>query len=597
MTNIAVDANTTLPGTGNDHDAHLDLAGKHSFVATDGERNSIGAHVNEPTEEERHTLRRIPGAVPLIAYALCFVELAERASYYGVQPLIGNFVNRPLPVGGNGYGAPKKGTQDTAGALGMGTVKASAVAQSFNMLVYALPIFFGWLADTKTGRYRMVFWGVVVCGVAHVLMIAAGAPHLLADGGAKAPYFISLYTTGEKVIIDPEATTERVMLWFYLMVNIGGFFNVATSYSEKYVGWCLAFGLPLIVYLPLPALLIFLKRRLVMKPPGGSDLANVFQILGICFSRGGFVKMFQRNGGFFEAAKPSVMAASGKPQDVPWNDQFVDDVRRAFLATGIFMFFPIQSINDNGLGGAQSALTTMLKTNGVPNDVINNINPFAIIICAPFLNYVFYPFLRRRNIHFGNIARITTGLLLSAIGGIGYTVLNYYAYKLGPCGDHGTSSTCVDADGNALVSNITIWYTAIPVGIGGISELFVNIPAFGMAYSMAPKNMRGLVSGMNLLSSAIAYALGLAFSGLIKDPYLTWVFGAPAIIGFVAAALFWWLYRDLNHDEYDLSDNDYEKKKQEDDQAREIASSGESVDEKKALKDEETLSKSRGSGV
>ncbi|KAK2623926.1 hypothetical protein QTJ16_006560 [Diplocarpon rosae] len=626
MANIAVDANTTLPGTGNDHDAHLDLAGKHSFVATDGERNSIGAHVNEPTEEERHTLRRIPGAVPLIAYALCFVELAERASYYGVQPLIGNFVNRPLPVGGNGYGAPKKGTQDTAGALGMGTVKASAVAQSFNMLVYALPIFFGWLADTKTGRYRMVFWGVVVCGVAHVLMIAAGAPQLLADGGAKAPYFISLYmlaigaamfkpcispmlldqmketkltsktlSTGEKVVIDPEATTERVMLWFYLMVNIGGFFNVATSYAEKYVGWCLAFGLPLIVYLPLPPLLIFLKRRLVMKPPGGSDLANVFKILGICFGRGGFVKMFQRNGGFFEAAKPSVMAASGRPQDVPWNDQFVDDVRRAFLATGIFMFFPIQSINDNGLGGAQSALTTMLKTNGVPNDVINNINPFAIIICAPLLNYVFYPFLRRRNIHFGNIARITTGLLLSAIGGIGYTVLNYYAYKLGPCGDHGTSSTCVDADGNALVSNITIWYTAIPVGIGGISELFVNIPAYGMAYSMAPKNMRGLVSGMNLLSTAIAYALGLAFSGLIKDPYLTWVFGAPAIIGFVAAALFWWLYRDLNHDEYDVSDNDYEKKTQEDEQAREIASSGESVDEKKALRDVETLSKSQGS--
>lgn len=42
--------------------------------------------------------------------------------------------------------------------------------------------------------------------------------------------------SGEKVIQDPESTTERVMLWFYLMINIGGFMGVATSYSEKYVG-------------------------------------------------------------------------------------------------------------------------------------------------------------------------------------------------------------------------------------------------------------------------------------------------------------------------------------------------------------------------
>lgn len=163
------------------------------MVIAEPDRPNVGSHVNEPTEEERHHLRRIPGTVPYIAYALCFVELAERASYYGVQPLIGNFVNRKLPVGGNGYGAPAKGTQDTAGALGMGTVKSSAVSQSFSMLVYALPVFFGWLADVKTGRYKMVFWGVIVCGVAHVLMIAAGAPALLADGNAKAPYFISLY--------------------------------------------------------------------------------------------------------------------------------------------------------------------------------------------------------------------------------------------------------------------------------------------------------------------------------------------------------------------------------------------------------------------
>lgn len=73
---------------------------------------------NIPTEEERYTLRRVPGSLPIVAYVICAVEFAERASYYGVQPLISNFVNRKMPVGGNGWGAPRKGTQQTAGALG-----------------------------------------------------------------------------------------------------------------------------------------------------------------------------------------------------------------------------------------------------------------------------------------------------------------------------------------------------------------------------------------------------------------------------------------------------------------------------------------------
>lgn len=103
-------------------------------------------------------------------------------------------MNRPLPVGGDGYGAPPRGTQQTAGALGLGTVKATAVSQSFSLLAYALPLFFGWLADTKTGRFKIICWGVAVCGLAHVLMVASGAPTLLANGGAKAPFFLSVYT-------------------------------------------------------------------------------------------------------------------------------------------------------------------------------------------------------------------------------------------------------------------------------------------------------------------------------------------------------------------------------------------------------------------
>lgn len=147
----------------------------------------------KPTEEERRTLRRVAGSLPPVAYLICVVEFCERASYYGVQPLFSNFVNRPLPVGGNGYGAPPKGTQQTAGALGMGTVKANAVSQSFSLLCYFLPLIFGYLGDAKISRFNLICWGVLVFGVSHVLMVGSAAPSLLANGTAKIPFFISVY--------------------------------------------------------------------------------------------------------------------------------------------------------------------------------------------------------------------------------------------------------------------------------------------------------------------------------------------------------------------------------------------------------------------
>ena len=374
------------------------------------------------------------------------------------------------------------------------------------------------------------------------------SPLLLDQMASKVPVVITR-ANGERVIQDPESTTERVMLWFYLVINIGGFMGVATTYTEKYVGWWLSFLIPLILYLPLPLLLWFLYKRLTLHPPGGSDLANVFRVLGVCFRRGG-IKRVGRHG-FWDLAKPSHIAAAGLQIPTQWNDQFVEDVRRTFQATGIFCFFPLQYINDNGLGQAASFLSTMLRTDGVPNDVIQNFNSLSIICVAPILNYGLYPFLRRMNIHYGPIARITTGLMMSSIGGAGYAILNYYAYKESPCGEYG-SSDCKVGSG---VADISIWFMAIPYALGGISELFVNVPAYGIAYSRAPVNMRGLVSALNLFNTAIAYLIGLACSSVITDPYLTWDFGGPAIAGGVMAVIFYFTFRHIDKEEYKISTN------------------------------------------
>ncbi|GJN73832.1 oligopeptide transporter [Purpureocillium lilacinum] len=536
----------------------------------------------KPTEEELATLRRVPGSLPTVAYLLCAVEFCERASYYGCAQIWTNYINRPLPKGGNGYGAVPSGSQATQGALGLGEQVANATSQSFNLLAYCLPLFVGYLADTRFGRYNMIFWGVLVCGVGHVLIIAGGAKQLIENGTAKIPFFIGVYIlaigaamfkpnvspllldqmtthvpkvvtlkSGERVIQDPEHSTERVMLWFYLLINIGAFMSTATSYSARNVGWWLAFLLPLILYIPLPLLLIWLKPRLVHHKPGGSDLPNLMRVISHCLRNGGIFRIGRR--GWWDAAKPSVIAAKGLTPETHYNDAFVEDVKRTMQATGMFCFFPVQFWNDNGIGSSANFLGTMLTGNGVPNDVIGNFNSLSIICLGPVLNYGLYPLLRKSKIRYGPVARITTGFFLSTIAGVGYCVLCYKAYQTSPCGWYGSSDPlCVE---EGLVSPISLWWEAIPYALGGFSELFINVPAYGIAYSRAPINMRGLVSAINLFNTGIAYIVNLAASAAIVDPHLVWDFGAPAIIGAVVTVFFYFTFRHIDKEEYVLSTN------------------------------------------
>lgn len=62
--------------------------------------------------------------------------------------------------------------------------------------------------------------------------------------------------------------------------------------------------------------------------------------------------------------------------------------------------------------------------------------------------------------------------------------------------------------------------------------------AYGIAYSRAPINMRGLVSAINLFNTGFAYIVNLAASAAIADPHLVWDFAAPAILGAIVTVGF-----------------------------------------------------------
>lgn len=148
-------------------------------------------------------------------------------------------------------------------------------------------------------------------------------------------------------------------------------------------------------------------------------------------------------------------------------------------------------------------------------------------------------------IRFGPIARITFGLTIAAVGASSYAIIQHYVYITSPCLDHAT-----DCDVGSGVSSLSVWLYGIPTIVTACSEVFINITAYGIAYSRAPHNMKGFVMALSLFMQAITTAISLATASAIKDPNLIWVFAVPAILGFVSAPVFWFVFRDLDNEDF-----------------------------------------------
>lgn len=522
-----------------------------------------------PTDEERNTLRKVPDKIPALAYILCVAELAERASYYATTGVFNNFMEYPLPESGNGAGAvAKSDVNGVPGALGKGVQFASALVLLFTFLAYVFPILGAWIADTKLGRYKTIIWGAGIGAVAHVIMVGGAAPSVLQAGNGIAPFMISFFMlaigagifkpnvaptvidqyqhqreytkvlkSGEKVLVDPETTIQRIMVIYYGFINIGAFFALASTYAERYVGFWLAFLLPTIIYVLVIVIFVGVNKKIVKKPPLGSELNDFFKITWICCKENKFM-LWKKD--FWDAARPTVLAEKG--QTVKWNNRLVTDVGRTWAACQVFLYIPIYQLNDGGIGAAGSNLAGSMTLNGAPNDLLSNFNALTIIIFTPIMAYGVYPFLAKKNIRFGRIKRMTFGFIIAAISGICGGLAQLYVYRTSPCGY--LASTCDD------VSPISVWWELPMIILGAISEIFVNVTSYELAYSRAPANMKSVVFSICLFMTALYAAAGEVLTPVINDPYLVWVWFGPAIVLFAQTAVFWIRHRGIDEDAY-----------------------------------------------
>ena len=241
----------------------------------------------------------------------------------------------------------------------MGHQAATGLNLFFQWFCYVTPILGAIIADQYLGKYKTI---LIFCGaywVGLMVLWTTSLPAAMDAGAGKAGYIVAIiiigfgtggiksniapliadqYTrrrmaittdkkTGERIIIDPAITYQRIYMIFYWCINIGSLSLMATPFMEKYEGFWTAFLMCFIMFNVGIAILILRRKSYLDRPPQGSVITDAFKALGMMIAAR-----------TMDAAKPSWRAANGKTKVVPWNDHFVEELKRALRACKVFVF-------------------------------------------------------------------------------------------------------------------------------------------------------------------------------------------------------------------------------------------------------------------
>ena len=92
---------------------------------------------------------------------------------------------------------------------------------------------------------------------------------------------------------------------------------------------------------------------------------------------------------------------------------------------------------------------------GIPNDLMQNFDPIAIIVFVPIMDRLVHPFFYKMHIPFRPITRITIGFIVASMAMLYAAVVQHYVYKAGPCYEAPLCDASV-IDGVARGNNIHI---------------------------------------------------------------------------------------------------------------------------------------------
>lgn len=93
-----------------------------------------------------------------------------------------------------------------------------------------------------------------------------------------------------------------------------------------------------------------------------------------------------------------------------------------------------------------------MQLHGIPNDLMQNIDPLTLIIFIPICDRLLYPFLRKIGIPFKPITRITMGFVFASLAMAYAAIVQHLIYQAPPCYNAPLNCAAANGDGMSILS-------------------------------------------------------------------------------------------------------------------------------------------------
>ncbi|KAJ5738529.1 hypothetical protein N7493_001684 [Penicillium malachiteum] len=509
------------------------------------------------TPDELRDLLHVVDDYPFLLWIAALAGILERFVWYGATAPLQNYLQN----------APGRGLP---GALGLGQVAATNIVNALMIGACITPVPAAVLADSWLGRYKTMIYSAMYCDVSFIIeaigatiLFATLLPIAIREGAALAgvivacillavgsggfktsvvPFLADQYTNtefrikvksdGHKVVVSRELTITYIYNVFYWGVNIICFAADMTPLLERYVDFWLAYLIPCCaMWLALIPVLVGAKH-FVRAPPASNIMPQVASALKLGIAGG-----FKMN-----SAKPEAQVQRGR--QVPWGDSFIEDIKRSLFTCRVLLLFPIHWLYYSQTFNNLISQAGQMVTYGIPNDMMKIAGPISGIIVAPAIQKGLYPYLTKRRIAFGPIARMVVGFICLTVSIVYITIVQKLIYGAGPCYEHPLS--CSASNDGDIPNQVSVFLQLPIYFIGALAEVFCLTTGTEYAYNNAPDSMKTLVQAIWLATSGIGSCISLAFTPLTEDPYLVTMYAILTGLLGVAIFLLWILFRRLD---------------------------------------------------
>ncbi|EFA80788.1 Peptide transporter PepT1 [Heterostelium album PN500] len=438
----------------------------------------------------------------------------------------------------------------------MGYNKSTAVTviHTFNFAAYAFPLLGAYLADARLGKFRTILYFSIIYCIGGIFLSVSAVPGVTGDGpGNRSPWglitglvLIALGTGGIKPVVsafcgdqlgpDQKTLLQLVFQIFYWCINFGSFFStILTPLLRKYVGYWLAFGVPAILLLFATLVFILGYKKYVKRPTTGSILLDSCRIVGTGIAE----KFRSRRAGYDDRYYNSHWLDRAKIRHDP---KLVDSVRAALKVILVFVPMPFFwcLYDQTSSRWTQTAETMDLSIGSVKleADQIQAINPLLIMILVPVFEYCLYRPLKKRNINFHPLLRITIGMWLSIAA---FLLAMFIEMR-------------IDKE---PVGTVSVFLQLPQYVLLTCAEILISITSLEFAYSQAPATMKSIIMSFYLLSVSLGNVIvvvvvdGVSITPQWKE-YL--VFSCIMAVFTVVFMVIAWRYKPVDPSIYEFEE-------------------------------------------